>query len=108
MGWSPQGESEKGSRKAFPEVALEVQERLECVWELGQQISALEGNLQAWLSRAGAGQPLCMRVEHDQVIPRNKARHVRPVVNSVETQAKTLRNNKSTNQIQLGIVLAHM
>lgn len=97
MRWSPQGESEKGAWKAFSEIALEVQEWLECVWELGQQISTLEGNFKAWLSRAGAWQPFCMRVEHDQVVARHKARHVRPVVNSIEAQPKTLHNNKASS-----------
>jgi len=76
--------------EAVSQCAVKVEEGLESVGKLVEQIGALEGDFEARLRCAGAGQPLCMRVKHDQVVTRDEGWHIRPVIYRIEAQSKTL------------------
>jgi hypothetical protein len=90
---SPQRESEESAGEVLPQGAIKVQEWLESVWELTKEVGALESDLQAGLSRAGARQPFCVRVKHDEITARDEGWQVRPMIDGIEAQSKALQGN---------------
>lgn len=76
--------------EAVPECAVKMEEGLESVGKLAEQIGALKGNFEARMRCAGARQPLCMRVKHDQVVARDKGWQICPVIHRIEAQPESL------------------
>lgn len=90
---SPQREPEESAGEVLPQGAIKVQEWLESVWELTKEVGALESDLQPGLGRAGARQPFCVRVKHDEIIARDEGWQVRPMIDGIEAQSKALQGN---------------